>query len=151
MGTTLSTLTPPAGARHRRKRVGRGIGSRRGKTATRGTKGQYARHNAMPTWFEGGQNPLQRRVPKQGFINIHRVEVYGVNVGRLEGTFAAHEEVTPESLHKKGLVPKKAQLIKLLGDGELQTSLKIRLHRVSSSARQKVEAVGGVIELLEKQ
>ena len=71
MGTTLDTLSPPPGARKRRKRVGRGIGSRRGKTSTRGVKGQLARHNQMPDHFEGGQNPIQRRIPKRGFVNIH--------------------------------------------------------------------------------
>ncbi len=149
MGTTLHTLKPPAGARKRRKRVGRGIGSGRGKTATRGQKGQLARTNKMPVAFEGGQNPIHRRVPKRGFINIHRVEVHGVNVGRLDSAFSAGEEVTPEILHERGLIPKRARVIKLLGDGELKTSLTIKLHRVSKSAREKVEAAGGTIELLE--
>lgn len=149
MGTTLDTLQPPAGHRRRRKRVGRGIGSRRGKTSTRGQKGQLARHNQMPAHFEGGQQPLQRRVPKRGFNNkIHRVEFHGINVARLEGAFAAGEEVTPGVLHAKGLVPKKAVLIKLLGQGDLSTSLKISVHAVSASAREKVEAAGGTIEIL---
>lgn len=149
MGTTLHTLKPPPGARRRRKRVGRGIGSGRGKTSTRGQKGQLARNNSMPAGFEGGQMPIHRRVPKRGFINIHRIPVHGINVGRLEGAFAAGAEVTPEALHEKGLVPKKARIIKLLGDGDLSTSLKIKLHRVSKSARTKVEASGGAIELIE--
>ena len=148
MGTTLDTLKAPAGHRRRRKRVGRGIGSGRGKTSTRGQKGQLARHNSMPAHFEGGQNPLQRRVPKRGFVNIHRTEYHGINVARLEGAFSAGDEVTPEVLHAKGLVPKKAVLIKLLGQGDLSTSLKIRLHAVSASAQQKVEAAGGSVELL---
>lgn len=148
MGTTLDTLQPPAGHRRRRKRVGRGIGSRRGKTSTRGQKGQLARHNQMPAHFEGGQQPLQRRIPKRGFNNIHRVEFHGINVERLEGAFAAGEEVTPGALHAKGLVPKKAVLIKLLGEGELTTTLKISVHAISATARQKVEAAGGSIELL---
>ena len=149
MGTTLETLTPPEGARRRRKRVGRGIGSRRGKTSTRGQKGQLARHNEMPKHFEGGQNPLQRRVPKRGFNNkIHQIEVHGVNVGRLEGAFAAGESVTAEALHAKGLIPKRAKVIKLLGHGELKTSLTIALHAISESARQKVEAAGGSVELV---
>ena len=147
MGTTLDTLKAPEGHRRRRKRVGRGIGSRRGKTSTRGQKGQLARHNSMPAGFEGGQMPLQRRVPKRGFANIHRVEFHGINVARLEGAFAAGDEVTPEILHAKGLVPKRAKLIKVLGYGELKTSLKIRVHGVSASAREKIEAAGGSIEL----
>jgi len=150
MGTTLETLAPPAGARKKRKRVGRGIGSRRGKTSTRGVKGQLARHNQMPDHFEGGQQPLQRRVPKRGFISIHRVEIHGVNVGRLEGAFKAGEDVTVDSLHERSLVPKRAKLIKLLGEGELKTALKIHVHGASAAARQKVEAVGGSIEVLAK-
>ena len=148
MGTTLETLQPPAGARKRRKRVGRGIGSRRGKTSTRGVKGQLARHNEMPDHFEGGQNPLQRRVPKRGFINFAREEIHGVNVGLLEGRFGAGDEVTLESLRAKRLVPKRVKKVKLLGTGELKTALKIRLDRVSESARQKVEAAGGSIQEL---
>ncbi len=148
MGTTLHTLRPPEGARKRRKRVGRGIGSHRGKTSGRGTKGQLARHNAMPVAFEGGQNPIHRRVPKRGFVRVDRVEVFGINVGRLEALFDAGAEVTPEVLHARGLVPKKATVIKLLGDGELSKALTIRLHRASASARQKVEAAGGSFEAL---
>jgi len=150
MGTTLETLQPPAGARKRRKRVGRGIGSRRGKTSTRGVKGQLARHNQMPDHFEGGQNPIQRRIPKRGFVNIHRVEIHGVNVGRLEGAFAAGESVTVEALHARGLVPKRAKLVKLLGEGELKTRLSIQLHGVSESAKQKIEAAGGSVQVLAK-
>ncbi len=148
MGTTLETLKPPAGARKRRKRVGRGIGSRRGKTSTRGVKGQLARHNEMPDHFEGGQNPLQRRVPKRGFINFAREEIHGVNVGLLEGRFGTGDEVTLDSLRAKRLVPKRVKKVKLLGTGELKTALKIRLDQVSESARQKVEAAGGSIQEL---
>lgn len=146
MGTTLETLQPPPGARKRRKRVGRGIGSRRGKTSTRGVKGQLARHNEMPDHFEGGQQPLQRRVPKRGFVNINREEIHGVNVGLLDGHFASGEEVSLETLRAKRLVPKRAQKIKLLGMGELKTALTVKLERVSESARQKVEAAGGSIQ-----
>ena len=83
MGTTLHTLSPPEGARRKRKRVGRGPGSGRGKTSTRGMKGQLARHDSMKAGFEGGQMPIQRRVPKRGFVNLSRVEAFGLNVGRL--------------------------------------------------------------------
>jgi large subunit ribosomal protein L15 len=113
-------------------------------------KGQLARHNEMPDHFEGGQNPIQRRVPKRGFVSIHRLEIHGVNVGRLEGAFKAGEEVTVESLHQKGLVPKRAKLIKLLGEGDLNTALKVSLHGASESARQKVEAAGGSVQVLAK-
>jgi large subunit ribosomal protein L15 len=150
MGTTLDTLSPPPGARKRRKRVGRGIGSRRGKTSTKGQKGQLARHNQMPDHFEGGQNPIQRRVPKRGFINIHRQEIHGVNVGRLEGAFKAGETVTVATLHERNLVPKRAKLIKLLGEGDLNTALTISLHGVSESAKQKIEAAGGSVQVIAK-
>ena len=145
MGTTLESLSPPVGARKRRKRVGRGIGSRRGKTSTRGVKGQLARNNQMPDHFEGGQNPLQRRVPKRGFVNIHRVEVHGVNVGLLDGHFAAGDEVSLDSLRARRLVPKRVTQVKLLGTGELKTALTVTI-AVSESARQKIEAVGGSIQ-----
>lgn len=146
MGTTLDTLQPPPGARKRRKRIGRGIGSRRGKTSTRGQKGQLARHNEMPDHFEGGQLPIQRRVPKRGFINIHREEIHGINVGLLEGRFTSGEEVTLESLRDKRLIPKRVKMVKLLGSGELKTALTIRVDRISESARQKIEAAGGSVQ-----
>ena len=98
--------------------------------------GQLARHNQMPDHFEGGQQPLQRRVPKRGFISIHRLEIHGVNVGRLEGAFKAGEDVTVEQLHARNLVPKRAKFIKLLGEGDLNTALKIHLHGASAAARQ---------------
>ncbi len=107
-----------------------------------------ARNNSMPVWFEGGQLPIWQRVPKRGFINIHRQEVHGINVGRLEGAFKAGDVVTPEVLHEKGLVPKKATIIKLLATGELTVALTIRLHRISGAAKAKVEAAGGTVELV---
>ena len=149
MGTELHNLKPPEGARKKKKRVGRGIGSGKGKTSTRGMKGQLVRRTSMRVSFEGGQLPIHRRVPKRGFINIHRVEVHGINVDQLEGKFEAGAEVTPEVLHEKGLVPKKANVIKLLGNGELKTSLKISVHKVSGSAKEKVEAAGGSVTILE--
>ena len=151
MGTTLETLAPPEGARKKKKRIGRGIGSHRGKTSGKGMKGQLYRHRSMKASFEGGQLPLHMRIPKRGFVNIHRVEVHGINVGLLEGKFEAGTEITPELLHEQGLVPKKATIIKLLGDGELSTALKIKLHRASASAKTKVEAAGGTIELIVKK
>jgi large subunit ribosomal protein L15 len=145
MGITLHTLQPPAGARKRRKRVGRGIGSGRGKTATRGSKGQRARRG-IPARFEGGQNPIHRRVPKRGFVNADRVEVFGVNVDRLEEFFAAGDVVTVEALQEKGLVPRSNREIKLLGTGELTKKLTIKLPRCSEGAREKVVAAGGSVE-----
>ena len=147
MGTTLHTLQPPEGHRKRRKRVGRGPGSGRGKTATRGSKGQKARNNVR-VGFEGGQNPIHRRVPKRGFINKSRVEAYGINVGRLETAYSNGETVDLESLRDKGLVPKRADLVKLLGTGELTKKLSVDLYAVSASARAKVESAGGSIKVV---
>jgi large subunit ribosomal protein L15 len=148
MGTELHDLQPAPGARQRKQRVGRGLGSRRGKTSGRGMKGQKARRRDMSPGFEGGQLPIHRRVPKRGFINIHRVEYHGLNVEVLEGNFDAGAEVTVELLREKGLIPKKATHIKLLGNGELKTSLKVKVHRASKSAAAKVEGAGGSVELL---
>lgn len=146
MGTELHDLQPPAGARKRRKRIGRGPGSGTGKTAGRGSKGTHKRNTVAPG-FEGGQMPIHRRIPKRGFVNIHRVEVHGVNVGRLDN-LEAGTVVTPELLHELGYVPKRATIIKVLGDGELTKQLTIRLHRVSASATVKIEGAGGTIELV---
>jgi large subunit ribosomal protein L15 len=146
MGTSLHTLKPPAGARKNRKRVGRGPGSGLGETAGRGSKGAKKRNTVAPG-FEGGQLPIHRRVPKRGFVNIHRVEVHGVNVGRLD-SLDAGTVVTPELLHQLGYVPKRATIIKLLGDGELTKKLTIKVHRISASAQAKVEGAGGTIELI---
>lgn len=148
MGTELHTLQPPVGARKRKKRIGRGPGSGTGKTAGRGSKGTRKRNTVAPG-FEGGQLPIHRRVPKRGFVNIYRVEVHGVNVGRLDD-LADGTVVTPELLHAHGYVPKKARIIKVLGDGELGKKLTIRVHRISDSARAKIEGAGGTIELIEK-
>lgn len=148
MGTELHTLKPPAGHRKKKKRVGRGPGSGNGQTAGRGSKGQLARHDATPVRFEGGQLPIHRRVPKRGFVNIHRVEVHGVNVARLEQAYEAGADVTVESLHEKGLIPKKAAVVKLLGGGDLTKKLQIKVHRISGSAREKVEGAGGSVELV---
>jgi large subunit ribosomal protein L15 len=146
MGTSLHTLKPPAGARKTRKRVGRGPGSGLGETAGRGSKGAKKRNTVAPG-FEGGQLPIHRRVPKRGFVNIHRVEVHGVNVGRLDNLDAG-TVVTPELLHQLGYVPKRATIIKLLGDGELTKKLTIKVHRISGSAQAKVEGAGGTVELI---
>lgn len=146
MGSELNELRPPAGHRKKKKRLGRGPGSGLGKTSGRGVKGQTARRQISPA-FEGGQLPIHRRVPKRGFTNLNRVEVTGVNVGRLD-VLADGTVVTPELLHENQLVPKRANIIKLLGDGELTKKLTIKVHRISESARAKVEAAGGSIELI---
>ena len=150
MGTELHTLTPPAGARKKRKRLGRGPGSGTGKTSGRGMKGQRARNNVIPQ-FEGGQMPIHRRVPKRGFVNIHRVEVHGINLSRIEGAFADGETADIEAIRAKGLVPKKATVIKLLGSGEITKKVTVKVHRASKTAQAKLEAVGGALELVPEQ
>ncbi len=147
MGTELHTLKPPAGARKKKKRVGRGPGSGVGKTSGRGMKGQKAR-NTVRAQFEGGQNPIHRRVPKRGFVNIHRVEIHSVNVARLEAAFDAGAEIDLEAMHAKGVVPKKAKYVKVLGGGDLSKKLTIKAHGVSETAKSKIEAAGGSVELL---
>jgi|SRR5581483_2902059 len=140
-------LQPPDGSHKRRRRVGRGHGSGRGKTAGRGTKGQQARSGGgKPPYFEGGQLPLVKRLPyRRGFTNPERVEYQAVNLRDLAG-FSG--EVGPAELQAAGLV-KRGERYKILGTGELSSALIIRAHRVSASARQKVEAAGGRVELLE--
>jgi large subunit ribosomal protein L15 len=144
----LDELKPAAGSSKKRKRVGRGDGSGHGKTSCRGHKGQGARSggNVQPG-FEGGQMPLQRRLPKRGFHNPFRVEMSAVNLGQLE-LFAAGSEVTPESLSEHGLVTGKNRRIKILGDGMLSKALTVKAHGFSAKAKEKIEAAGGKAELI---
>ncbi len=143
----LHHLRPAEGSTHRRRRMGRGRAAGQGKTAGRGTKGTGARHNPK-IGFEGGQMPLQRRVPKlKGFTNPNRQEWAVVNIDRL-GVFDAGTDVTPALLHERGLV--RASLpVKVLGRGELDRRLTVRAHAVSGSARAKIEAAGGAVEIIE--
>jgi len=145
----LHHLRPPEGATRPRKRVGRGKAAGQGKTAGRGTKGTGARHTTTSfVGFEGGQMPLQRRVPKlKGFTNPNRVEFAVVNVERLAQLFDAGSEVTPEALREHGLIHK-GMPVKVLGRGELDRALTVRVHAVSGSARQKIEQAGGSVEIL---
>jgi large subunit ribosomal protein L15 len=144
----LHKLRRPTGANKGIKRLGRGPGSGKGKTSGKGHKGQKARtgHHGIPAWFEGGQMPLQRRVPKRGFKNPFRVEYDVVNVGQLEGL--SESEITLDVLHAHRLASRN-KLVKILGDGEITRKVMVRVHKVSESARAKIEAVGGSIELLE--
>jgi len=148
MGTTLSTLKPPAGARHKRKRLGRGPGSGSGKTAGKGHKGQKARSGgSIRRGFEGGQMPLQRRLPKRGFKNIFRVQVDQVNLDVLDRVFEAGE-VNPAQMREMGVVPRQAAVIKVLGRGDLTKALTVKAHRFSKTAREKIEAAGGIAYVL---
>jgi large subunit ribosomal protein L15 len=151
MGTTLHTLAPNPGATRKRKRVGRGPGSGRGKTSTRGQKGQKARsgHHGARVGFEGGQMPMQRRLPKRGFTNPFRVEAFPVNLRSLEDRFEAGV-VDIDMLRASGLVPKKANVIKILGSGDLTKAFQIQAHRFSQSAIDKINAAGGSVEIVGK-
>lgn len=148
---TLANLKPDPGSKHRRKRVGRGHGSGHGKTSGRGHKGQKAREGLdIKPWFEGGQTPIIRRIPKRGFRNPFKIEYVVVNVRELAKRFSAGEVVDPESLKNKGLVKGKKKLIKILGDGEINIPLTVRVHAISKSAKEKIERAGGKVELLSK-
>ena len=145
----LSRLTPPKGGGVKeKKRVGRGQASGTGKTAGRGGKGQKARTGNMNfIGFEGGQMPIQRRIPKRGFTNPFRVEYAIVNVGELE-RIDPKEPVTIESLLASGSVKDGRDGLKILGDGDLTKAITVRAHKVSAQAREKIEKAGGKIELI---
>ncbi len=144
----IHDLQPAPGSTHRKKRVGRGIGSNGGKTAGRGTKGQKSRGKGkVPIWFEGGQMPLHKRVPKlRGFNNPFRIEYQAVNLDTLEAFDGA--DVSPETLYAAGLVSKGA-LVKILGRGELTKSLTVKAHAFSASAEQAITSAGGSVERLD--
>lgn len=144
----LEELKSPPGANKRIKRVGRGIGSGHGKTSTRGHKGQKARSGAsIRLGFEGGQMPLQRRIPKRGFNNIFRKEYTIVNVKDLN-CFEDGSVVTIEMLQEAGLVNKVTAGIKLLGDGELEKKLTVQVQKCSRQAEEKLAAKGGKFEVI---
>jgi large subunit ribosomal protein L15 len=131
--------------KHKRpNRKGRGIGSGQGKTAGRGHKGQFARSGWKAlSIFQGGGSPLVRRIPKRGFTNSDAKIVAEINVGDLEELFDDGESITPESLMKAGILKKKFDLLKVLGDGELTKKLAVSAHRFSASAKEKIEQAGG--------
>ena len=145
----LHELSPAAGSTKERKRIGRGAGSGQGKTAGKGHKGQKARAGrGTRPGFEGGQMPLQRRVPKRGFNNIFRTEMAIVNVAALEANYEAGAVVTIDSLIEKGLVKKVLDGVKVLGYGEITKALTVQANAISESAKQKIEAAGGKIEVI---
>ncbi len=140
-------LKPAPGSTKAKRRVGRGIAGKGGKTAGRGTKGQKARSKVKPG-FEGGQLPLVQRIPKlRGFNNPFRVEYVVINVGALADLGIA--EITPAALRTRGLIPKKG-LVKVLGDGELATALTVSAHAFSKSAEHAITAAGGSVAVLPK-
>jgi len=150
----LSNLKPAEGSTKSRKRIGRGEGSGYGAhSATKGNKGQKSRAGAsIPVWFEGGQMPLQRRIPKFGFKNPFRKEYHGINVSRLaelvaSGKVDGSAEITPSILRGVGLIGK-GELVKVLGGGEIEAKVSVSAHAFSASAKQKIEAAGGTATVL---
>jgi len=150
MAIGLNNLKAPAGATHKKKRVGRGPGSGLGKTSGRGNKGQKSRSGySRKRGFEGGQMPLHRRLPKRGFTNNFKREWAEVNLSELEDRFEANAAITPETLVERGLVRKNLQKsIVILGKGEIKKALSISAHRFSAAAKQKIEAAGGKAEII---
>jgi large subunit ribosomal protein L15 len=148
MAVNLSSLRPPRGSRQRKVRVGRGMGSKLGKTAGRGNKGQKSRKGySRRPGFEGGQMPLHRRIPKRGFNNPFGRDFAVVNVESLNA-FPAGETVTPELLLAAGLVRRERDSVKILGDGDLKVKLAVRAHAFSKSAKEKILGAGGSVEIV---
>ncbi len=148
MGTSLSDLKHNPGANRKRKRIGRGMGSGHGQTAGKGVKGQKARtgHHGARIGFEGGQMPMQRRLPKRGFKNPFRKEAFAVNLGHLCERFDG--EVDVEAMKNAGMVPRTAPLVKVLAEGDVTKKLTVRAHAFSAAAKAKLEQAGGVAELV---
>jgi len=148
MKPTLSNLKPPRGSRHRKVRVGRGMGSKLGKTSGAGNKGQQSRRGYQRRrGFEGGQMPLHRRIPKRGFSNPFSKEFAVVNVEAL-GVFNAGDTIGPPELIQRGLIHARRDGVKILGDGELKVALTVRAHAFSKSAQEKIQSAGGKAEVL---
>ena len=142
----LNTLKPAIGSTKNRKRIGRGIGSGHGKTATKGHKGQKARSGGnVEPGFEGGQMPMQRRLPKRGFNPLNRKEYSLVNLGQME-VFEAGQSVDVEALLKSGLIGKVRDGVKILANGDLTKALTVKAHKFSAAAKAKIVAAGGTAE-----
>jgi len=144
----LSNLKYSEGSKKKRKRVGRGPGSGHGKTSTRGHNGAGSRSgNKWPAWFEGGQMPLQRRLPKFGFKNPGRVELQVLNLGKLQEFYDKgklnDQSLNPEVLYKQGIISNKSLPLKILGEGDLKQKLEISAHKFSKTALEKIEKIGG--------
>jgi large subunit ribosomal protein L15 len=147
---SLNNLRPPQGAKHSKKRVGRGQGSGNGKTAGRGHKGAKSRSGFKhKRGFEGGQMPLHRRVPKRGFHNLFRIEYAVVNLDAIADRFDAGTEITPELLRERGLV-RGGDRIKVLARGDISKALTVRAHKFSGKAAEKIAAAGGTAEVLSR-
>jgi len=147
---SLNNLRPPKGAKHSKKRIGRGQGSGQGKTAGRGHKGAKSRSGfKFKRGFEGGQMPLHRRVPKRGFHNPFRVEYEVVNLDAIGAKFDAGTVITPELLRERGLVGGSSRPVKVLARGDVGKALTVRAHKFSGKAAEKIAAAGGSTELIE--
>jgi|SRR5689334_22304014 large subunit ribosomal protein L15 len=146
---SLSNLRPPKGAKHAKKRIGRGHGTGHGKTASRGHKGAKSRSGfKFKRGFEGGQMPLHRRVPKRGFHNPFRVEYAVVNLDTLGQRFDAGTVVTPELLHQHGLIGRGPGRVKVLARGDVGKALTVHAHKFSGKAAEKIAAAGGTTQQL---
>ena len=149
MAIGLNNLKPAAGSTHKKKRVGRGPGSGLGKTAGRGNKGQKSRSGySGKVGFEGGQMPLQRRLPKRGFTNIFKKQWIEVTLATLENSFEAGDQITPETMHERGVIAKGKRDIVVLGTGDITKALTVSAHRFTKGARQKIEAAGGTVNVI---
>ena len=152
MALALNNLKPATGSTHKKKRVGRGPGSGLGKTAGRGHKGQKSRSGySSKIGFEGGQMPLQRRLPKRGFTNIFKKKWLEISLAKLEENFNAGDEITPEVLHERGLIKKAKHDLVILGSGDMSKALKISAHRFTKTAKDKIEKAGGSITEIKKE
>ena len=152
MALALNNLKPTEGSTHKKKRVGRGPGSGLGKTAGRGHKGQKSRSGySSKIGFEGGQMPLQRRLPKRGFTNIFKKKWLEIGLGKLQENFNAGDEITPAILHARGLIKKAKHDLVILGSGEVSKALNISAHRFTKSAREKIEQAGGNITEIKRE
>ena len=149
MAIGLNNLRPAEGATHKKKRLGRGPGSGLGKTSGRGNKGQKSRSGySGKVGFEGGQMPLQRRLPKRGFTNIFKKQWIEVTLATLEQSFEAGDTITPETMHERGVIAKGKRDIVVLGTGDITKALTVSAHRFTAGARRKIEAAGGTVNVI---
>lgn len=149
MALALNNLSPAKGSTHKKKRIGRGPGSGTGKTAGKGHKGQKSRSGySRKIGFEGGQMPLQRRLPKRGFTNIFKTKWIEVSLGKLDESFNAGDSISPDVLHERSLIKKAKHDLVILGSGEVTKALNITAHRFTKSAREKIEKAGGTATVI---
>jgi large subunit ribosomal protein L15 len=151
MAIGLNNLSPAKGSTHKKKRVGRGPGSGLGKTAGRGHKGQKSRSGySSKQGFEGGQMPLQRRLPKRGFTNIFKKQWLEISLATIEANFNVGDEINPDILHSRGLIRKAKHDLVVLGTGEITKALNISAHRFTKTAKDKIEKAGGTANAIVK-